>query len=159
MRVWLFSCALLLLGCSSPAYRAFDGTAGYSQAQTAPGEWDVSYIAPGDLAPAHAIELATIRAAELTVQHGKSHFEIVKRENSVISSTESAAPYTDVYERIDGDGRKRTQVFSQSGAVRTVNRPATILTVTLLDAPTPRSLDARAILDDAQARGLLPAPK
>lgn len=158
MRSLLIAASILLIGCASPAYRAFDGTAGYSQAQTAPGEWDVSYVAPAGMAPAQAIELATIRAAEIAIERGKSYLEIVKRENSVISSTESSAPYTDVYERVDGDGRRRSQVFTQSGGVRTINRPATIVTVTLLDAPTARSLEAQSILDDARARGLLSAP-
>jgi hypothetical protein len=150
---------LLLAGCASPAYRAFDGSIGYSQAQTAPSEWDVSFVAPADMGPARSIELATLRAAELTLQQNKSHFEIVQRENSTLTSLERTAPFTDIYESIDRDGGRRNQVFTQSGGVRTVNRPATMLTVKLLDAPSDRSLDARAIVDDARRRGLLPAPK
>lgn len=152
--------ALVVAGCSaSPAYRAFDGLAGYSQAQTAPTEWDVSFVAPPEMGPARAIELATVRAAEVALQHGRSHFEVLKRENSTLSSTESSAPFTDIYDSVDRDGRRRSQVFSQSGGVRTINRSATMLTVKLLDAPSDRSLDARAILEDARTRGILPAPK
>ena len=155
---WLCLSGVLLMGCSSPVYRAFDGIAGYSQAQTAPAEWDVSFVASADAGPARAIELATIRAAEIALQHGMGFFEILKRESSTLTSTETSAPYTDVYEGIDRDGRRRSQVFSHSGGVRTVNRPAAMLTVRLLRDPSERSLDARAILNDARARGILPAP-
>ncbi|MEL7297345.1 MAG: hypothetical protein AAGJ86_06760 [Pseudomonadota bacterium] len=76
---------VLLTGCvhQPQTYQAADelGAQGYSSAQTAPNRFVVSFTGNGSASDDELETLALRRAAELTIMHGGTWFDIVDRES------------------------------------------------------------------------------
>lgn len=147
-------------GCSSPVYRPFKGGVGYSEAQLGPDVYDVAYEGTESMSIGRATELAKVRAAELTLLRSKSHFRVLDRNNSTRIESERHGPYygggyNDFGHRGYGTGVGVGVTFG--GGAEIESRPTTVLRVELLDAPAEGAFNARQVLDDVVARGLVPA--
>lgn len=146
----------LTAGCSSgPAYRPFDGNIGYSEAEIRPGVFIVSYDGFVDMSDGQAIETAKIRAAELAMSRGKTHFRI--RDNTIRSKTETDVSRDWItVDRFNDDGRR---FYSDRHAIVTdvrVNaRPSVLLTVELLDESADGEFEAAAVYNEAAVTGLI----
>lgn len=147
-------------GCSTPAYRPFKGGVGYSEAQLGPDVYDVAYEGTESMSIGRATELAKVRAAELALLHGKSHFRVLDRNNATrIESDRSGSyyggGYNDFGRRGYGSGVGVGVTFGGGGKID--SRPTTVLRVELLDGPAEGAFEARQVLDDAVRRELVPA--
>jgi hypothetical protein len=71
----------LLCSCSTP-YRPMKNGAGYTDQQAAPDEFRVTFQGDGNTSLERVYDFAMLRAAEVTRQHGFSHFAIIGADNT-----------------------------------------------------------------------------
>jgi hypothetical protein len=142
---------LSIVGCAGPLYRPFDGRIGYSEAEVEPGIIDVIYQAPEGESQGRTIELAKIRAAEVALERGFDHFQILGRGLDIAEDVEVSYDYVGPYDRDNLYPRRRTGVPVYD--VR--HRPVAVLTVRLLEESNDSSFAAEEIIRSAYARGLL----
>ncbi len=162
--LWIGSLLIALVGCaSSPAYRPFDGSVGYSEARLAPDRLMVSYNATSGESPGRAMTLAIARAAELAFEAGRSHFRIDSTDTQILTRTESTPPYTVINQDIDRADRDRSYVYTYPGSTTTRSSPLIQLRITLLDSGDPAqhtdALATREVIVQAIASGIQFGPQ
>jgi hypothetical protein len=147
--------ALMLAGCSMPYYRPYNGDAGFSETPIGPGLFEVSYVGTGDQAPSNATYFATLRAAELAHGQNKPHFELITRDRSFTTETNTQYGQTIMDQHFDRrSGRTYGSIYSSPTVTTTTHRPVVVLEVKLLDQPTDRSLSTSQTIRDAIASGI-----
>ena len=77
----LFLALSLLCSCSTP-YRPMKNGAGYSDQQAATNEFRVAFQGDGNTSLEKVYDFAMLRAAEVTRQHGFSHFAVIGADNT-----------------------------------------------------------------------------
>jgi hypothetical protein len=69
-------CAVLVTGCAT-SYQPESFTGGFSDYMTAPDEAVVTFRGNGFTAAEHVVEMAALRCAEVTPQHGYRYFVLM----------------------------------------------------------------------------------
>jgi hypothetical protein len=156
MRATLLIFVLLVAGCSGPAYRPFENGLGYSEAEIAPGTFEVAYEGSSGMSVGRIIELAKLRAAELTLLRGKTHFAVTDRD----SLTRVEADYrpgdldgTGIY--ADSAGGVGGRIDYRPGRLDFDSNTVALLRIRMFDEPGDDRFEARRVLDQAVGRGLV----
>lgn len=89
----LAAAALLAAGCAS-TYQPHGFSGGYSDSQLDANVFRVSFRGNGYTTPERAEDMATLRAAELTLRHGFTHFAILEKRYDVEHSSFTAPAQT-----------------------------------------------------------------
>jgi hypothetical protein len=145
--------AVSAAGCSSNPYRHFNGEYGYSDSPISADQYEVSYVGESDVSPTQARDYATLRAAEVAIQHNKAYFEILKSDWS--QRTDTVAVPGDTYVNTTGTkGSRFTTVTQTPGYIRNYASPTSVMTIRLLDQKTGSSLDANQVLAEASQKGI-----
>jgi hypothetical protein len=87
----IFGVSCFILGCSSTAYHQKKGSSGYSETQLSDTQFKAAYSYRGYLPIPKIEDYSFLRAAELTLEYGFTHFEILDLKYtppSYISQTE-----------------------------------------------------------------------
>lgn len=140
--------AIILLasfGCAGDPYRAYTDGVGYSEAEVAPGLWQVIYEGPRRMSYGQATELAKRRAAELAARAGKPFFRII--DVQPLSRIN-----TDIHRNFDSfDRRERRGLYGPGYDLEadTYARPGAILRVRLLDEAEPDAFETQKVLQES----------
>ena len=78
--IFLLSQILLSLGCNATPYQPLGRNGGYSEIRQSENVFRVSFRGNGFTTESRAYDFAVRRAADLTLQHGFTHFDIVNQE-------------------------------------------------------------------------------
>lgn len=81
---------VLVAGCSTP-YQSTGLTGGYSQTQLAPDVFRVAFRGNGYTSGERAQDFAMLRAAELALQQGYTHFAVVDERSSTTAHSFTTA--------------------------------------------------------------------
>ena len=155
---------LAIAGCvASDPYRPYRGGVGFSDAAVAPDVYDVYYEGKSSASLGLAQRMALVRAAEIALQKGRSHFVVLSRDaeqEQEFSATPGLTPGLGIRSHgIGGDPYYGTGVGGgigyYGGYGRYYDRPVARLRVRLLDGPQENAFDAREVFGDARADGLL----
>jgi len=155
------ACTLLLAsGCvSTPHYRPFDGSVGYSEALIAPDVVSITFNGDSTHSTGQATYYATLRAAEVAFERNKPFFELytVDRAYNVKSQTvPGRVQYSDHFDR--RSDRVTTNADYTPGNTTTSNMPVVTLEAKLLTTKTERAFTTDDILKDAVAKGVVFGP-
>lgn len=129
-------------GCAGDPYRPYSDGIGYSEAEIAPGLWQVIYEGPRRMSYGQATELARRRSAELAARAGKPYFRII--DVQPLSRIN-----TDIHRNFDSfDRRERRGLYGPVYDLEadTYVRPGAILRVRLLDEAEPDAFETRKVL-------------
>lgn len=85
---WLIIIVVGLCSCATP-YRPAKSGKGYSDSQISTNEFEASFRGNGQTDLARATDFVLLRAAQVTLQHGFSHFSVMD-----VTNTSSARRYT-----------------------------------------------------------------
>jgi hypothetical protein len=148
---------LFAAGCSSPLYRPHRSGVGYSEAELAPAVFEVAFQARASTSFGDATELAKVRAAELAVREGKTHFVILGRDVGQATDVEFDPGFRGGY-GVGHDRRGGLDVgIGYGGRFDVETRPFSLLRVRLLGEPQPDAFAADEVLREAVDRGLVRA--
>ncbi len=147
-------------GCASkplPLYRSFERRAGFSEVQTAPNRFQITYQGTPGMSDGAAAELAKLRAAELARLRGKPYLRIhdVRMSSRTYTDYEPAWYTTDSY--IDRDGHPHYhQRLLREANYDVYSVPVAVLGVELLDEPADDALGAEEVWLSGEVGGLVP---
>lgn len=86
MKAALILALLLLCGCAT-SYQSDGLTGGYTETQLTPDTFRVNFRGNAYTSSERALDMAMLRAAELTLLHGFTHFQIIDERNTTRAST------------------------------------------------------------------------
>lgn len=155
VRHWLMAASLplILCGCMT-GYQRHTGLFGYSDTPIRKDVYEISYAGrPSDTAT-QVKYFATVRAAELCMENGKPCFEILETHEDMEIVDSPVALTAITSEERDQKGKDTTTIRQQRTAVPASEHKRAILMIRLLDSSTPASLDAKAVLREANAKGV-----
>ena len=154
--------AALLAGCVSNPYRPYRSGAGYSEAEVAPGVYEIAFEGTGTMGIGRATELAKVRAAEVTIDEGFRHFEILARDVGE-SVDVTRRPYyggagigVGYGYRPGLGGGVGLRYGGLGGGYDIDTDPVAVLKVRLLEEPTADSFVAARVLREAIEDGIVP---
>ncbi len=157
--------ALHLTGCMNfSPYHPFNATSGYSDAPLKQGVTEVQFVGTPEMNSTQAKYFATLRAAELTRNAGREHFELLTVEDrsgsreevvsgkTTVTTTEQGAAKetTNKNDKTQASDRKEvTTVEEKPSHVVTRQFPVCVLTFRPVPAATANSLSASPLIMDA----------
>ena len=161
---WILWCAVLLCGCSS-VYHSYQGSSGYIDAPLQRDVYQVTYVGlPRHLAT-QVQSWATLRCAELTVEKGGRHFEVLDTKVERKVTTRLIAAQTTVERTVDDKKEKQKEkreeapkkevVIISSTPAHEVKEENVIVTIVMriLASPSTQSFDAINLLIDGKKQG------
>lgn len=148
-----------LVGCAGeplPLYRPFSRRAGFSEVQTAPGRFQVTYQGTPGMSDGAAAELAKLRAAELARMLGRPYLRVVdvRMSGRTYTDYDPAWYTTDSYLDRDGHPHYHQRVLREA-RYDTYSVPVAVLVVEMLDEPAPDAFAAQAIWERGESSGLV----
>ena len=150
--VLLLAGAVLGGGCRPEApYRPYGHGVGYDHVRLRPGELHVLYGGPSGMSFAQAAELAKVRAAELALREGATHFRVlaVSRQVNAVGAVRPGVPEPSVGLPGGGFGGG----FGDGGfpaRYQVTEHPTVVLRVEPLAGPAEGALDARRVVAEAR---------
>ena len=154
--------AALVAGCVSNPYRPYRSGAGYSEAEVAPDVYEIAYEGTSTMSIGRATALAKVRAAEVTIDEGFRHFEILERDSGQTLDV-TRRPYHGGagigvgYGYRPGFGGGVGLGYGGIGGGYDIDTdPVAVLKVRLLEEPTPDSFVAARVLREAIDDGIVP---
>ena len=165
MRPWLLRVLLLMLlpagGCVSPYVPSTPaGLWGYADAPVRADCLEVGYVGRMGATSAQTHYYATLRAAELTLQAGKPAFQILLSAEGKGRRLVDVPPTTETTTSTDADGNTTTTTMETSpGYTETDYYPINTILIRLLDSPATQTIDAAAVVREAQKKGLRLEPQ
>ena len=163
MRGWVLI-TLLLTGCAT-TYHASSFSGGFSETQLAENMFRVSFNGNGYTGRNRVVDFTLLRSAELTLEHGFTHFVIIdsSQHTSVSTTTTPTTAHTTGSASMYGDtvyGSSTTTV--RPGKTRTISKPSSANTIVLFNGKPETgelSYDARFLFDSISKKyGITPAP-
>ena len=139
----LFASTLMFAGCASE-YQPEGMTGGYGDKPLAPGSYRVTFSGNGYMTLDKARDLALLRAAEVTLAHGYSHFSVVS-DSSKTTEAVVGAPATTV-------AMPNGALVTFPGQTSVSNKPFADLTIRCSKGKTAGSHDAETLKHDLKAK-------
>ncbi len=155
LRMALAATALSLGACEAPLYKPYEHSTflwasspgwGYMDVPIRANYYEVGYSSEFTVNPTEARYYATLRAAELALDHNKSYFEIVQARPGETPQTWASLGVASTPTTAPG-------IQAENNTI-SLDQANSVLLIRLLDAPTPASLDALELLRAAQQQGI-----
>lgn len=143
-----------LAGCASP-YKADGALGGYSEVQLDKNIFKVSFRGNGYTRPQQAEEMALMRSAELTLQHGYRYFVVVGSSASANHSTITTPTYAQTTATSYGNTVRANTVVT-GGQSFLVSMPSSSNTIVCLEERPEgvMSFDAQYVFKSLSAKYL-----
>lgn len=163
-RLLLPAVLMLLVGCakSDPLaidYREDASRFGFYDTPVRKDAFEVGYVGEVDSAIEGAAFGASVRAAEITIDHQRTHFDVLLRRNQRYTYTIWVPPqYTTILNSyVNSAGQTVTvqqQIMTSPGRWESHATPIATILVRLSDGKSPAAVDALSTLRVAASRGL-----
>lgn len=148
-------------GCASsppaPDYRPYADGQGYSEARLTPTQWQIWYEGDRGMSAGRALELATVRAADLARRRDCSFIEVVASNVRFRTKSYYREPWTSRESFEDSEGQRHYyERLISPGEMRIWEVPVAAVTVRLLEEQTSASLTATDVIAGAWDRRIIP---